>query len=72
MFAVTVNNGSPLGTRQCCDVESTSLTLNQRRNNVVCPVGKNVFFIPSTIPVLDDFVTLHTISYLPLMSRIFR
>ena len=29
----------PLGTRRCCDVESTSLTLIQRRNNVVCPVG---------------------------------
>ena len=27
------------GTRRCCDVESTSLTLIQRRNNVVCPVG---------------------------------
>ena len=35
---------SPLGTRRCCDVESTSMTLIQRRNNVVCPVGgdKNV------------------------------
>ena len=29
----------PLGTRRCCDVESTSLTLIQRRINVVCPVG---------------------------------
>ena len=29
----------PLGTRRCCDVESTSLTLIQRRNNVVCPLG---------------------------------
>ena len=27
---------SPLDTRRCCDVESTSLTLIQRRNNVVC------------------------------------
>ena len=29
----------PLGTRRCCDVESTSMTLIQRRNDVVCPVG---------------------------------
>ena len=28
-----------LGTRVCCDVESTSMTLIQRRNNVVCPEG---------------------------------
>ena len=28
-----------LGTRLCCEVESTSMTLIQRRNNVVCPVG---------------------------------
>ena len=28
---------SPLDTRRCCDVESTSLTLTRRRNNVVCP-----------------------------------
>ena len=30
---------NPLGTRHCCDVESTSLPLIQRHNNVVCPVG---------------------------------
>ena len=30
---------NPMGTRRCCDVESTSLTLIQRRNNVVCQVG---------------------------------
>ena len=29
----------PLGTRRCCDVESTSMTLIQRRNSVVCPAG---------------------------------
>ena len=29
----------PLDTRRCCDVESTSLTLIQRRSNVVCLVG---------------------------------
>ena len=28
-----------LGTRRCCDVESMSLTLIQRRNNVVYPVA---------------------------------
>ena len=33
---------NPLGTRRCCDVESTSLTLIQRRNNVVCPVGRHL------------------------------
>ena len=26
----------PLDTRRCCDFESTSMTLIQRRNNVVC------------------------------------
>ena len=30
--------GTP-GRRRYCDVESTSMTLIQRRNNVVCPVG---------------------------------
>ena len=29
----------PLGTRRCCDVESTSMTLIQCRSNVVCPLG---------------------------------
>ena len=29
----------PLYIRRCCDVESTALTLIQRRNNIVCPVG---------------------------------
>ena len=29
---------NPLDKRRCCDVESTSLTLIQRCNNVVCPV----------------------------------
>ena len=29
----------PLGTRRCCDVESKSMTLIQRHNNVVCPGG---------------------------------
>ena len=33
------NVSIPLGTRRCYDVESTSLTLIQRRNNVVSPVG---------------------------------
>ena len=28
----------PLDTRRCCDVDSTSLTLIQHRNNVVCSV----------------------------------
>ena len=31
--------GSPLGTRRCCDVEATLMTLIQRRINVMCPVG---------------------------------
>ena len=31
--------GNPLDTRRCNDVKSTSMTLIQRRNNVVCPVG---------------------------------
>ena len=35
-----VNKFTPLGTRRCYDVESTSMTLMQRRNNVVCPVGQ--------------------------------
>ena len=29
----------PLGIRRCCDVESTSMTLIQCRNNIVCPLG---------------------------------
>ena len=29
-----------LDARRCCNVESTSLTLIQRRNSIVCPVGK--------------------------------
>ena len=36
---LTCSRQCPPGTRRCCDVESTSLTLIQRRNNVVCPVG---------------------------------
>ena len=39
-------HGNPLGKRRCCDVESTSLTLLQRRNNVVCPVGRFSWRIP--------------------------
>ena len=31
----------PLGTRRCCNVESKSLTLIQRRSNVVFPVGND-------------------------------
>ena len=31
------------GTPRYCDVESTSMTLIQRRDNVVCPVGCIVF-----------------------------
>ena len=33
-----------MGTQRCCDVESTSLTLIQHRNNVVCAVGFVIFF----------------------------
>ena len=33
------NRDLRLGTRRCCDVEATSKTLLQRRNNVVCPLG---------------------------------
>ena len=32
----------PLGTQRCCDIELTSLTLIQRHNNVVCPVGSDI------------------------------
>ena len=35
----------PLGTRRCYDVESASMTLIQRRNNVVCPVGYYIHVI---------------------------
>ena len=34
----------PLGTGHCCDVESTSTTLFQRRNNVLCLVGCYVIY----------------------------
>ena len=30
---------TPPGTRRCCAIESTSMTLIQCCNNVVCPVG---------------------------------
>ena len=40
MYTSMVGPTYPLGTQRCCDVESTSLTLIQRRNNVVCPVGR--------------------------------
>ena len=36
----------PMDTTRCCDVESTSMTLIQRRINVVCPVG--------SVTVLDN------------------
>ena len=39
-LAFTSQSRNPPNTRRCCDVESTSLTLIQRRNNVVCPVGR--------------------------------
>ena len=39
-LAFTSQSRNPPNTRRCCDVESTSLTLLQRRNNVVCPVGR--------------------------------
>ena len=39
IFGNTWNSAFPLSTWRCCDVESTSMTLIQRRNNVVCPVG---------------------------------
>ena len=32
-------DSSPLGTRRCYDVATTSMTLIQRRNNAVCPVN---------------------------------
>ena len=39
----------PLGTRRCYDVESTPLTLIQRRNNVMWPVGTIIGFTIITI-----------------------
>ena len=36
---IAVFNHFPLSSRRCCDVESTSMTLIQRRNNVVSSVG---------------------------------
>ena len=35
---IETDNDNPPGTRRCCDVESTSMTLIIRRNNVVCLV----------------------------------
>ena len=47
----------PLGTWCCCDVESSSLTLVQRRSNVVCQVGcdKVDEHFNSIIPTFDMF-----------------
>ena len=36
--SLTAGRKNPLGPSRCCDVESTSMTLIQRLNNVVCPV----------------------------------
>ena len=33
-----VDRASSLGTRRCCGIESESMTLIQRLNNVVCSV----------------------------------
>ena len=44
-----------LETRRCSDVESTSMTVIQRRINVVCPVGIISVF---DNPVHIDFVVL--------------
>ena len=33
------HRNTPLGRRRYCEVESTSMTLIQRRDSVVCPVG---------------------------------
>ena len=46
-------------TRRCCDVESTSLTLIKRHNNVLLPVGwrrcRHIYAIATTIVVLTVF-----------------
>ena len=39
----------PLGTRRCCNVESTLLTLIYRRNNVVCPVGTGCCYVDNSL-----------------------
>ena len=50
-----------LGTRRCCDVESTSLTLILRRNNVVCPVGCHCHLI-------KDILSLSLVYYINYMG----
>ena len=42
--------GSPLGTQRFCDVLSTSLTLTmiQRRKNVVCLIGTDKIIVTRT------------------------
>ena len=49
-----------LDTRRCCDVESTSLTLIQRRSNVLCPMG-----IHSSWSVQSLRYTVHHVHVLP-------
>ena len=60
----------PPGTRRCCGVESTSMTLIQSRNNVVCPVGLIISFSQSTHTLYIAHVTRPDIEvYHNLLSR---
>ena len=45
--------------RRCCDVESTSLTLIQRRSNVVCPLLDVRFEAGSVFAMSDPSIWIH-------------
>ena len=55
----------PLDTRRCCDVKSTSLTLIQRHNNTVCPVGGvyNDIIIFSTFKIFPIIILCHLLYF---------
>ena len=59
-LTTTLNNGAqwdsyPLSTRRCCDVESTSLMLIQRRNNIVCQVVDHHGDWPRELQLVRDW-----------------
>ena len=45
VLCVRIRRVDPLDIRRCCDVESTYLMLNQRRNNVVYLVGVDLVHV---------------------------
>ena len=53
----------PLGIRRCCDVASTSMTLIQRCNNVVCPVGTTEYFVNCSVSLFHVKLAWKSVFY---------